>query len=319
MKPFILAFLLHILTLSTGRATELKTFTLPIKLWPELIYSLDVRVGILDPDGPPIGDILYFHGFSDRLDNHGPLFQAWARRGLRVIAFDYPSHGETKGTSLNLFTFKKLAQIAAAVERCTREDKKRPLLVSGWSTGGLLALRMIQSPNFEPLGRRPKGLILFAPGVSVRNFVGHPSLRYPVGEITLDTLTHDPSPPHLGEISPKSPGSTLIFAAFLKLNSLLSQFQKIPIDLPVQIFVAGSEDDRYANSQTVLQWIHWQRQNGANIDAVEMPGARHEIDNESVEFGGPFARELAADFAQSALTSTHSPCEGPLESTPLSP
>lgn len=293
---------------SISFASSIHTFELEVRQTPESIYFSKLRVGVQNPDGLIKGDILYFHGFSDRLDNHGPLFESWTKQGFRVISFDYPSHGETSGTSLNLFTFRRLADLALEVERATREDINRPLILSGWSTGGLLALRIVQGQTFKKFERDLKGLILFAPGVSVRNFVGSPSLRYPIGEITLESLTHDPKPPHFGNIFPKSPGSTLLFSTFLKVNSILSQYQKLPMDLPILIFVAGTEDDLYANSKTVLNWIEWQKQNGAKIQSIEMPGSRHEIDNETEEFGGPRSRQISADFAQGLVQPLHTDC-----------
>lgn len=294
----ILSLFLVLTTPILSVAGELRTFEISVKQTPEWIYSSKIRVGVQDPEGAPLGDVLYFHGFSDRLDNHGPLFEAWNKQGLRVISFDYPSHGESTGTSLNFFSFRRLARLAVTVEKATREEIQRPLILSGWSTGGLLALRMMQGQSFERFERSPRGLILFAPGVSVRNFVGRSSLRYPLGEVTLDSLTHDPEPPHHGEISPKSPGSTPLFASFLKLNSLLSQWQKLPPELPTLILLAGSEDDRYANSESVLNWIQQQNENGAQIDAFQFPGARQEIDNETEIFGGPLSRKMAAKFAR---------------------
>ncbi|MGE4133691.1 MAG: alpha/beta hydrolase [Bdellovibrionales bacterium] len=286
---------------SSSFAGTLQTFTLNVTQSSTWIYEFQLRVGVQSPDGPIKGDILYLPGFSDRLDNHGPLFEAWNQKGFRVISFDYPSHGETRGDSLGLFGLRGLARLAQMVEKATREDKSRPLIVSGWSTGGLLAVRMAQSNWFAQLGRSPSGLILFAPGVSVRNIVGRWSWRYPLGEVTQDTLTHAKNPPHKGEIKPKSPGSTLTFSIPLKIESILSQYQKLPTALPTLVLVAGDKEDVYANSPAVMRWIDWQKRKGAPVFAVQFPMARHEIDNETEEYGGPLSRELAADFASAIL------------------
>lgn len=291
--------LLSVLAFAAGSlaAKPLKTFELGVTQAPAFLYSLKLRVGIQEPYGPIRGDVLYLPGFSDRLDNHAPLFEAWNKQGLRVISFDYPSHGETRGTSLNFFTFKRMARLVQLVERQTREDENRPLVLAGWSTGGLLAVRMVQSPKLAKLERAPKGLILIAPGVSVRNVVGEPSLRYPLGEVTEPSLTHSFSPPHHGEIQPKSPGSMLLFSTFIKINSVISNYQYVPPDLPTLVILGGPEEDRYANTQRIWDWVSQQIDDGANIKAVSFPMARHEIDNETSTFGGPFARREAAEFA----------------------
>ncbi len=59
---------------------------------------LSIRIGVAEPQGETHGDILFFIGFADRVDNHKPLFDAWTAAGFRVIAYDYPSHGETCGS-----------------------------------------------------------------------------------------------------------------------------------------------------------------------------------------------------------------------------
>src|SRR4051812_1989608 len=59
--------------------------------------NLHLRIGVMEPSGTPKADVLFLHGFADRFDNHLPLFETWRNAGLRVIAFDYPSHGETCG------------------------------------------------------------------------------------------------------------------------------------------------------------------------------------------------------------------------------
>ncbi len=282
----------------------LQTFDLPVTQSPSFIYSLSVRVGVQEPDSTPIGDILYFTGFGDRLDNHGPLFDEWVASGFRVISFDYPSHGETSGTPLDFFTFGRLAELATQVEKATRQDNTRPLIVSGWSTGGLLAVRMVQGSSLPHFDRPVAGLILFAPGISVDTIVGTPTWHYWFGEITDATLTHNPDPPHKGEPQPKSPISlsSFVFAGFLKINSWLSQYEKFP-NLPTLIFVAGDKGDVYADSQNLKDWIAMQdSKNGANITMVDEPGARHEIDNETAQYGGPQSRQMAAEFAKSIVS-----------------
>lgn len=286
----------------SAHAKPLRTFSL--NLTQDTVYKNEVRVGIQEPDGLVTGDVLYIHGFGDRLDNHAPLFAEWNRAGLRVIAFDLPSHGLTRGTNLNIFTFTALAKMAAQVEAATREDSARPLILAGWSTGGLLAIRIVQA-DLASFSRPLAGMILFAPGVSVYSFVGQPSLRYPIGEVTNGTLTHDPAPPHRGDANPKSPGSKIVFAIDLKINSLISQYESYPKNLPTLVLRSEGDGDVYADSSVLKTWIARQNLNGANIQDVGFFGARHEIDNETDEFGGTQARRISADFARQLVLRSH--------------
>jgi len=283
-------------------ATEL---TLPVHSGRHTKVRL--HVGVYPATGPTVGDILFLTGFADRQDNHGPLFQEWNRRGFRVISFDYPSHGQTTGSSLNSYTFSRLAGLVQSVELETLEDPNRPLILAGWSTGGLLATRIVQTSNLPQPSRPVRALILFAPGISVRNIVGEFSLWYPFGKVTKETLSHDENPPHHGEIEPKSPGSTFMFAVYLKVNSWLSQWQKVPKTLPILAFLGGDDSDVYADTENVREWIDWQKSSGGQITKVENPGARHEIDNETSDFGGPSSRLSSGQFAKDVVQTLQQP------------
>lgn len=101
---------------------------LTARILPMHMGLLKLRVGELRPNGSPVGDVLYLHGFADRLDNHGPLFEAWTTAGLRVTSFDLPSHGENSGirNKIDLYSFDELTALNKHVERVTREEDRRP-------------------------------------------------------------------------------------------------------------------------------------------------------------------------------------------------
>src|SRR4029078_7108019 len=126
--------------------------------------GLTVRVGTMGSGRA--GDVLYLHGFADRFDNHKPLFDRFVAEGLRVISFDLPSHGETCGASLDLFDFTELAELAMRVERDYAGSG--PLTVAGWSTGGLIAVRIAQGITRNTFSRPIAKMALFAPGVDVK-------------------------------------------------------------------------------------------------------------------------------------------------------
>lgn len=152
--------------------------------------SLKAHYGVYNPEGvETIGDILFLHGYGDTFKNHVPLFQEWNRIGLRVIAFDFPSHGKTSGggwDDLDWYSFQDLAELASSIRRETLEDSSRPLFLSGWSTGGLLAIRILQSEGMRSLFPTISGLVVYAPGVSVKKCVGNL-----ICHITNETLTHN--------------------------------------------------------------------------------------------------------------------------------
>lgn len=273
---------------------SLETRREALKPFPRLPGRLHLRIGEDRPEGTPLGDVLYLHGFADRLDNHGPLFEAWRKAGLRVVSFDLPGHGENRGfqNRLGWYSFERLGALALEVERRTREDPRRPLILAGWSTGGLLAVRMVQEDRFAG-GRRPSGIVLFAPGVSLHLLVGR------VGLVTEGTLTRNPDPPHVGGIHPRSPLLRPLFALRLLGNSWLWSGEPMPRDTPVLVLVGGTEEDRYAYSPGLKRWAADQRKLGAPVTGVECPGGYHELDNEPDPIGRE-TRAAAAAFARSA-------------------
>lgn len=279
-------------------------------------HDMNVNAISITPDhNKPLGTILFIHGFGDRWANHEPLINEWVEDGFQVVAFDLPSHGETTGDGLSSFSFNQLARLVESVAMYAGVKSSRPpLLIAGWSTGGLLATRIAQAlwdHNFYKVS----GLILFAPGISVPYQVGEPSLRYPLGQVTARTLTHKSTPPHKANpIQPKSPGSTLRFAIKLKINSWLSQLQVLPKKIPTLVLLSGDKEDLYVNTPKVKSWAARQIAHGADIKVVQFPNARHELDNETITHGGPRARREARDFALEVVkkVGAETPCSAPL-------
>ncbi len=284
-----------------GQAQQLQTHFLPISYGKKV---LNLRVGVQNPLGTPIGDILYIHGFADRLDNHQPLFLSWTAAGFRVISFDLPSHGENSGdyNNLNNFSFRDLAELAAKVEQETKAN--RPLILSGWSTGGLVVVRMLQEKWTENFSRPVNGAILFAPGVSVRKFPWTFGNR--LGFVSEKSLTHNPKPPHFGKIGPDSPFWTSFvkgFAPRLLAESALSQHRNYPLEIPTLVMSAGDIEDVYAKEKVIRQWVR--DQNESRIDNkivnISCPHSKHEMDNEPDIYGGEEVRASSAAFARAIV------------------
>lgn len=92
------------------------------------------------------------------------------------------------------------------------------------------------------------------------------------------------------------------FAAKLLLNAHLSWHQPLPSEIPTLVFVAGDKEDRYVKTGEIKNWVSLQRTDfSASILAFKCVGARHELDNESTDFGGPQVRSLSASFVNSII------------------
>ena len=287
---------------SVPSLANLELHTVPVPYGDKF---LNVRVGIQNPTGTPIADILYIHGFGDRLDNHQPLFRTWAQAGFRVIAFDLPGHGENSGAynELKNFSFRDLSNLSGKIEQDSKPEKSRPLILSGWSTGGHIVVRTIQQNWTSEFSRPISGAILFAPGISVRK--DPLTFGDGKGNVTNASLTHDPHPPHLGSIKPDSPfwnKSVLIFTIKLLEESVASFLTSYPLDIPTLIFTGGETEDRYVNENKIHEWVTTQNlsrslSNHVPIANVSCPHAMHELDNELASYGAEEVRHIAASFA----------------------
>lgn len=207
-------------------------------LWCQL------RVVVEEPQTiPPRADILFLTGFSDRADNHAPLFSSLADEGFRLISFDYPSHGETVCWSLNSHSMVSLEGLAQIVLKSEELQSNRPLYLVGWSTGGLLAYRMLQRNSLN--WRQVQGAVLLAPGLSVYPIPGE------LGVVKEESLLSNPNPPHMGPISPSSPLLYPLFGADLMATSVLARFEPVP-ETPILIILGDDEDDVYANTKNKI-------------------------------------------------------------------
>lgn len=236
------------------------------------------------PEKKHVADILFLTGFSDRADNHKPLFSLLAGQGFRVISFDYPSHGETNCLSLNLHNFTTISNLAEELLARPAYRSAKPLYLSGWSTGGLMVYRMLQRNFFED--RDVRGAVLLAPGLAV----------YPVpgvgGLITQDSLLSHPTPPHRGPIWPRSPFMFPAFSGSLLVNSELAKGQAVPRK-PILMLLGDDRLDVYADTPEIRSWYLAHKR--SKFGGYQCAGAKHEIDNE-IEPIGRSARQLILNF-----------------------
>jgi hypothetical protein len=260
-----------------------------------LLYNgtLQVRFGVFYPESSAIvGDIVYQHGLASRLDNHLQLYASWQKAGFRVIAYDVPQHGENKGSAnnLNSYTFEDLSFIFSQVELHTREDPSRPLLISGWSIGGLLVSRMVQSSYMQKIqGRNITAAIAFTPDIAVHLIIGDK------GFFTIPTLTSFKDPKLAGPLKPNFPAWDFpLFAVRLIDTAYVSYHHNVTLSIPFLSFVAGK--DVYADTPSVLDYLHKQKSYGANLQGVVCDKAKHWMDYEYEPLGST-VRTTAAEFA----------------------
>jgi hypothetical protein len=244
------------------------------------------------PEGKKIiADYFFFIGYGDRADNHKPLFDELNDKGIRVLSYDYPSHGLTRCGELNHNNYSTLMSFAEQLERQTREDVKRPVILSGWSTGGLLALRLAQTQKFSE--RTIQSLVLIAPGLSVYVLVGGD------GIIRDSTLTSNPNPPHMGPPQPISPLLTPLFSSTLIANGILARQEGLP-NIPTLMFIAGNKKDSYAKTSELKEFAKEELKKGSSLKAFQCKNSMHEMDNE-IESIASFVRSTIVNFSLNPL------------------
>ncbi len=291
MRNFLL-FLMISLSLASHAAAE-QTIDSQLKIGQSTIHY-----GVFETiaQGERAGDILYFHGFGDRFSNHTALFQEFNNAGFRVLAFDLPSHGDSTGNligSIDFQSFKSLSHIAHELLGTIRPPSdEKPLILAGWSLGGLIATRILQVEELRADFPKISGLILHAPAFAPQKCVGTSECQ-----ITRETLSHNLAMENR-EIKPTSPLKHLPFAARMLIDATLSWQPPFPSDLQTLILIADN-DDKYVQSPLLRKWVGTHRSNYVSrIAAYQCTGARHEVDNEPAEFGGEFVRGISRDFAR---------------------
>lgn len=290
----------------TGRGTPVGLRGLPgqtSRHWPAATFRPGapgtVRVVQVRPRRP-VAELLFVHGHADRADNHRELFAAWVAAGIQVTAVDLPSHGLTRTSSIDAWNAADLARLLAGLDRLTGHPG-RPLLLAGWSYGGLQVARMLQDPALgAALPRRPAAALLLTPAVAPRPFVGGD------GTARLSSLTHRADPPVAGPPAPANPLSTPVFAGRLLVDAWQARHDRLPAGTPVLVVTSGAGQDRYVDPAATEAWVADQRTGGAPVTLVRCPGARHALDLEPWPVG-PAVRTATVRFLASTVPGIRAP------------
>lgn len=268
--------------------------------------GVNLHIGVYEAYGAAKMDAIYLPGYADVFTNHEELFDNLNQQGIRVISFDYPNHGKTEVTiwnDLNLTTFTELASYVEEVEQKTREDKTRPLALIGWSTGGLLATRILQGLGSLNKTRKITHAALITPGVSVYTCVGDKLCT-----ITNRTLTHDQNLMDR-PISPLTPLTRPKFGAALMLNAHKSWENALPSKTKTLVFVAGDKTDKYAKSPQIKKWVEKQRSKFSSpVRAIQCNDAFHEMHNETNYYGGDQTKNNITNFLKNKIVKVQGRC-----------
>lgn len=135
------------------------------------IKNTRLWVQAFQPLQPTQGTFVHLHGYYDHSASY-PSLQHWAlTQNLTYVTFDLPGHGLSSGerASINSFTEYQVA-LSKLVEILQQQNLPKPWILSGFSTGGGIALDYkLQNSSFD-------SLVLFAPLIRPKGW--HPKMKH---------------------------------------------------------------------------------------------------------------------------------------------
>ncbi len=122
----------------------------------------------IDPAGmPPAAAVLFAHGFAESAPRHVATLTSFAEAGFAAYAFDLPGHGRSPGARGFVRRFDDVLRAMALLRaRIAERYPQVPLILMGYSLGGLAALRAAQRDP-APVA----GVVLVAAGLGVASHV----------------------------------------------------------------------------------------------------------------------------------------------------
>lgn len=266
------------------------------------VMETSINVGTFSPRTDDAATVIYLHGYADTMNNHRELLHLFHDGGLRVLSFDYPSHGRSGGQ----IWFWSIDQVAALVKEILDHpsftsgplaiDRKLPVILVGWSTGATIAIRTAQTWRNKvlPKDMRLAGIIGFAPGLPARAFVGDGVSRLGV-KVKVEDLTRNPKaikyPPY--------PETTVFgsgfFAGSLKTASEVA-YWKGSTQVPTLLLIADHESDFFADANSSAYWVRTAGRNNPTF-GFQCANSYHGIEFEPDGIG-ELTQLWALEFAQ---------------------
>lgn len=266
------------------------------------VLSTQINVGTFAPRESDMATVVYLHGFSDTMNNHEELLSQLHDGGMRVISFDYPSHGKSEG---NIW-FWSILDVARLIREILNHsqfragelsiDPKLPLILVGWSTGATIAVRTAQtwSDRVIPTDLKLAGIVGIGPGVPARALVGNGISRLGI-KVKVEDLTRTPRSVKY----PPKPDTTVpgagFFAGTLKAESEVA-YWKGSTKIPTLMIIADNDKDYFAQAESSAYWV---RTAGRSVPTFgfQCDGAYHGLEFEPDGIG-EFTRLATIEFAQ---------------------
>lgn len=221
--------------------------------------------------------VVLAHGYGEHIGRYGHVADALVERGAAVYGPDHLGHGESAGEPALIADFERVVDdLHRVVELAREQHPGLPLVLIGHSMGGLIATRYAQRHADELAG-----LVLSGPAVGlspvIAEWLAAPAL--PDNPIDVAVLSRDAA---VGEAYANDPlvwhggWKRPTLEAFMAADAAIESGGGFG-DLPV-LYAHGEADELVP---MVLARPAVERLQGSGFTERIVPGARHEIFNET--------------------------------------
>ena len=129
------------------------------------------RSYVLEPEGTPVGAVVFLHGLTDSPYSQRHIAQRYHAHGYVAIAIRLPAHGTVPGALAEVEWEDWLAATRLVVREARRRiGPSRPLHLVGFSNGGALAMKYALDAIEDPGLTRPDRLVLISPMIGITAF-----------------------------------------------------------------------------------------------------------------------------------------------------
>ena len=126
------------------------------------------RSYLLEPDGKPVGAVVFLHGLTDSPYSLRHVARLYRSHGFVAVAIRLPGHGTVPAGLTNVEWEDWVAATHLAVREARRRiDPELPLHIIGFSNGGALAMKYALDAVGDPKLTRPERMVLISPMIGI--------------------------------------------------------------------------------------------------------------------------------------------------------
>jgi alpha-beta hydrolase superfamily lysophospholipase len=217
------------------------------------------------------------HGYGEHIGRYDHVAEALIANGAAVFGLDHIGHGKSDGDRAIVTDFDDVvADVDTLVETAVEEHPGLPVVMIGHSMGGLITSRYAQTH-----GDRLAALVLSGPAIGRMELIEQLLQLDEIPDVPLDpeVLSRDDAVGAAYAADPlvwHGPFQRPMLEAMSRANGQVDAAGSIG-DLPL-LWVHGADDQLVPidGSRAGVETIK-----GSNARAIDYPGARHEIFNET--------------------------------------